>query len=214
MPNIFDILTEKYDAWYDSDDGRPLHETELLCLGPLIENTPLPILEVGVGTGRFAMHFHDVMGVDPAFNALRFAQKRGIIIAQSVGEHLPFRDTTFGCVLLVVTLCFVQNPVDVLREAKRVSNKNGRIIIGLVPMDSPWSDYYEEKKRRGHPFYRSARFYTLEGVKELLQKAGLKISRIRSTLLQGPDEPHRVEEPIEGYIKNAGFLCIEAKPGN
>ncbi|MDA8105282.1 MAG: hypothetical protein M0Z71_07835 [Nitrospiraceae bacterium] len=23
MTNIFDILTDKYDAWYDSEEGRP-----------------------------------------------------------------------------------------------------------------------------------------------------------------------------------------------
>jgi len=37
MKSIFEISTEKYDAWYDSEDGRPLYESELLCLKPFIE---------------------------------------------------------------------------------------------------------------------------------------------------------------------------------
>jgi ubiquinone/menaquinone biosynthesis C-methylase UbiE len=211
MTNIFDVLTEKYDAWYDSEEGKALYKSELLCLKPLVENCLTPILEVGVGTGRFARWFSGSMGIDPSFNALRFAQKRGIKVVQAVGEILPFRDETFGCVLLIVTLCFVQRPIDVLRESKRVLKGNGSIIIGLVSKDSPWGIFYEEKKRQGHPFYGEATFYSLADLKKLLEDISIKITRIRSTLLQRPDEPRRIEEPVEGYAKDAGFLCIEVK---
>jgi SAM-dependent methyltransferase len=111
-------------------------------------------------------------------------------------------------------LCFVENPLEVLREAKRVLREDGSIIIGLVPRDSLWGKFYEEKKRSGHTFYSAARFYTLKDVEDMLHAAGLKISGIRSTLLQSPDGPHRVEEPQEGHVRGAGFLCIKAIPGN
>lgn len=211
MTNIFDTLTDKYDEWYDSEDGKPLYESELKCLRPLVESSPQPILEIGVGTGRFAMHFHDVIGIDPSLNSLKMAEKRGVKTVHGYGENIPFGDETFGCILIIVTLCFVEDPIDVLREAKRVLKKNGSIIIGLVPKDSQWGIFYEEKKKAGHPFYSSARFYTLKDIENMLQIAGLKILRIRSTLLQRPDEPRRVEEPVEGYVKDAGFLCIEAR---
>ena len=214
MTSIFDILTDKYDAWYESEDGRPLYESELRCLRCMVENAPKPILEIGVGTGRFAMHFPDVIGIDPSLNALKMAKKRGVKTVHGYGESLPFVDEVFGCILIVVTLCFLENPLDVLREAMRVLRKDGSIVIGLVPKDSPWGLFYEEKKKSGHPFYSTARFYTITDVKALLQKAGLKISRIRSTLLQRPSEPRKVEEPIEGYVEDAGFLCIEAKLSN
>jgi SAM-dependent methyltransferase len=211
MKSIFEISTEKYDAWYDSEDGRPLYECELLCLKPFIEDETSPILEIGVGTGRFAEHFPGVIGVDPAFNALKYAQKRGVDVVQAIGEQLPFRDETFSSIMLIVTLCFVQNPIDVLREGKRVLKRNGSIVIGLVPEDSPWGAFYEEKKRQGHPFYSSARFYSFQDVEGMLQNGGLKITRIRSTLFQRPEEPRRIENPVEEYMKEAGFLCIEVK---
>jgi len=214
MTNIFDILTDKYDAWYDSEEGRPLYESELKCLRPMVESSPPPILEIGVGTGRFAMHFPDVTGIDPSLNSLKMAEKRGVKTVQGYGESLPFGDETFGCILIIVTLCFVEKPLEVLREAKRVLRKEGSIIIGLVPKDSLWGNFYEEKGRSGHPFYSNARFYTLKDVEDMLHAAGLKILRIRSTLLQRPDEPRRLEEPVEGYINGAGFLCIEAKSCN
>jgi SAM-dependent methyltransferase len=209
--NIFDILTDKYDAWYDSEDGRPLYESEVTCLKPMVKKCAGPILEIGVGTGRFAMHFPDVTGIDPSMNVLKMAEKRGVKTVHGYGENLPFDDESFGCILLIVTLCFVDKPLEVLREAKRVLTKDGSIIIGLVPRDSSWGTFYEEKHRAGHPFYSNARFYTLKDVEDMLQTAGLKIMRIRSTLLQKPDEPRRTEEPSECYVKDAGFLCIEAK---
>lgn len=211
MTNVFDVLTEKYDAWYDSEDGKPLYENELLCLKPLIENCIFPILEVGVGTGRFAQCFQRTIGIDPAFNALRLAKKRNIRVVQAVGEYLPFKDETFSCVLLIVTICFVQNPLDVLKEAKRVLRSNGSVVIGLVPKDSPWGIFYEEKKRQGHPFYSEAIFYSLTEIKKYLEDIGMKITRIRSTLLQRPEGPRRIEEPLEGFNKIAGFVCIETK---
>jgi tRNA (adenine37-N6)-methyltransferase len=214
IKSIFDIFTDKYDAWYDSEEGIPLYESELKCLMPMVESAPPPILEIGVGTGRFAMHFPDVTGIDPSLKSLRMAKKRGVKTVHGYGENLPFGDETFGCILIIVTLCFVEKPLEVLREAKRVLRKDGSIIIGLVPRDSPWGKFYNEKKKAGHPFYSTARFYTLKDVEDMLQVAGLKISEIRSTLLQRPDEPRRVEEPQEGYIRGAGFLCIKARPGN
>ena len=209
MTNIFDISTEKYDAWYDSEVGSSLYESELLCLKPFIEEATSPILEIGVGTGRFAEYFPEVIGIDPAFNALKFAQKRGVDVVLAIGEQLPFRDETFACVMLIVTLCFVHNPIDVLCEGKRVLKRNGSIVIGLVPEDSPWGAFYEEKKRQGHPFYSSAKFYSFGVIKEMLKNCGLKIARVRSTLFQRPEEPRRIENPIEEYRKGAGFLCIE-----
>ncbi len=211
MKNIFDILTEKYDAWFDSEEGSPLYESELRCLKPLVENAPPPVLEIGVGTGRFAMHFLGATGIDPSLNSLKIAEKRGVKTVQGYGEALPFEDETFGCVLIIVTLCFVKNPLDVLKEAKRVMKKDGSIIIGLVPKDSPWGIFYEGKKKAGHPFYSEARFYTFNEIKEMIKEAGLTVVRIRSTLLQRPDESRRIEEPVEGYLEGAGFLCIEAK---
>ena len=120
-------------------------------------------------------------------------------------------DETFASVMLIVTLCFVQNPIDVLREGKGVLKRNGSIVIGLVPKDSPWGAFYEEKKRQGHPFYSSARLYSFEDIEGILQNGGLKIIRIRSTLFQRPEGPRRIENPVEEYIKEAGFLCIEVK---
>ncbi len=148
--NMFDLFTDKYDAWYDSDEGRFLYESELTCIRPVVECSPKPILEIGVGTGRFAMHFPDVIGIDPSLNALKMAEKRGVKTVRGDGEHLPFHDKTFGCIFIVVTLCFVKDPIAVLREAARVLKNDGNIIIGLVRRDSPPGNLYEKKGKENY----------------------------------------------------------------
>ena len=211
MENILDMLTEKYDAWYDSEEGSSLYESELKCLKPLVEHAFTPVLEIGVGTGRFAMHFPNIIGVDPAENALKMAEKRGIKTVHAYGENLPFEDETFGCVLIIATLCFVEDPLKILKEAKRVLKPDGSIIIGVIPKDSPWGTFYEEKKKQGSSFYSKARFNTFYDIKMMIEASGLIVAGIRSTLLQRPSEPRVIEEPVEGYFRDAGFLCIEAK---
>jgi len=206
--DAFSTRALEYDSWYDGEEGRPLYTSELECLSPLVSHTP--VLEVGVGTGRFAMHFPGSYGIDPAFEALEMAKKRGVRSVQGLGERLPFKDGVFGTVLIVLTLCFVKDPLEVLKEAERVIRRDGEVIICFIPVDSPWGRLYGEKKKRGSPFYRGARFYTFEEVGAFVRRAGLDVTRTRSTLLQGPADSRRIEKPFEGPVKGAGFVCVKA----
>lgn len=211
MTDIFDLITEEYDSWYDSETGKPLYESELHCLKPLIEDCLLPVLEVGVGTGRFAQRVPGAIGIDPAPNALRYAHRRMVRVVQATGEMLPFRNETFGTIFIVLTLCFVENPRAVLREAERVLKREGSIVIGFIPKGSSWGALYEQKKKRGHPIYSRAQFYSLEDLDKILQLSGLTISKVRSTLLQRPDRAPMSEKSVDGFVEGAGFLCIEVK---
>ena len=157
----FEDLADRYDAWYDTESGRVLFDLELGVLRPLLAGTAGPRLEAGVGSGRFAAALGLDVGLDPAEAPLRLAKARGVRVLRGVGSQLPFRDNTFGAVALIVTLCFVENPAGVLAEVGRVLRPGGRLVVGLVPLDSAWGRSYEEKGRSGHPFYRHARFQTL-----------------------------------------------------
>jgi SAM-dependent methyltransferase len=111
---------------------------------------------------------------------------------------------------LIVTLCFLDSPMEVLREANRILIPGGKIVLGLVLRDSLWGRYYRAKKLQGHRFYRYARFYSYEEIQQLLSEAGYTIERTLSTLFQKPGAALTLEDPREGYFPDAGFTVISA----
>ncbi|MBX6772345.1 MAG: methyltransferase domain-containing protein [Chloroflexi bacterium] len=208
-PNLFG---ERYDAWYDGPVGRWAFPQECAARRPLLEGLPQPWLEVGVGTGRFAAALGVRYGLDPAPAALALARRRGIAVVQARGEELPLQSHSLGALLLIVTLCFVADPLAVLREGRRVLRPDGGLVLGLVLAESPWGRWYRSLAQAGHPYYCLAHFFTREEVAGLLDAAGFVVSRERSALFQPPTEVLRDEPAREGFEGQAGFSAILARP--
>ena len=208
--SVFDAEASRYDAWYETRRGAAIFAAELDALRPLLAELPRPWLEVGVGTGRFAAALGVEVGVDPAPGALELAADRGIRGVDALGDVLPFRDGTFGAVLLVVSMCFVSNPRAVLREARRVLRPDGGVVLGLIYADGPWGRHYRRLAAEGHPYYRQARFYTRSELVDLLETTGLSIARTRSALLCPPDAYPLAGDAREGDRPEAGFSGLLA----
>lgn len=212
MEYVFDKFAERYDNWYDKPFGKSAFRLEKDCIAFLCEDLEKPFLEVGVGTGRFAVALNIEYGIDRSIGVLRFAKRRRVKVIRGNGENLPFPDESFGAVFVVVTLCFVDDPLKVLEEAVRVSKKNGAIILGLILKESPWATFYEKKGEEGNVFYKIARFYTMEEVVSMLRNAVLRIEETRSTTFQGPTtNPLDFEFSKKGYYREAGFIAIKAR---
>ena len=58
---------------------------------------------------RFAAPLGIRLGVDPSLEMSRIAQKRGIDVVHGRAEDLPFDDTSMDFVLMVTTLCFLDD---------------------------------------------------------------------------------------------------------
>src|SRR3989337_3951512 len=154
---IFDELAQEYDKWFD--ESRCAYESEVLALRKFIPKNGKG-LEVGVGTGRFAIPLGVKIGVEPAKAMADIARKRGIIVVEAMAEDLPFDDASFDFVLMVTTICFLQNPIRGLEEAKRVLKPGGYMIIGMIDKESPLGRIYEAKKNNSK-FYRHAHSYSV-----------------------------------------------------
>lgn len=203
----FDELAARYDAWFESPDGRPIFDAEIACLKDLMPADLGRWLEVGVGTGRFAQALGVKEGVDPSIPMLEVARQRGIHATSGWGENLPYPDGSFHGVLLVVTLCFLSDPAPALRECARVLNENGRLVVGLVPADSPWGRMYKRKGRTGHPFYSVAKFYTCDQVTAMAAGAGFILGRAVSCLFSSPGAPLDMSRR-QGIVAGAGFVAM------
>ncbi len=209
---MFEGLADRYDAWYDSAHGRLLFDLEIACLRPLLPPARGPRLEVGAGSGRFAAALGLEVGLDPVRSPLRLAAGRSVTVVQGAGEHLPFGDRTFGAVVIVVTLCFAEDPAALLREVRRVLVPSGRLVAGVVPLDSAWGRHYRAQGRAGHPFYRGARFLTLAEHHRMLTGAGFTVTGARSTLAWAPSDDPVEEDAEDGVVPGAGFVAFQARP--
>jgi SAM-dependent methyltransferase len=205
----FDEMAKEYDAWFDGE-GRLIFLTEVRGFRALWPYLSKPWLEIGVGSGRFARALGIEAGIDPSANLVEIARSRGINARVGRGEVKIFDEQSFKAVFVILTLCFLDSPSDVLKEANRILTHDGKLILGVVLAGSPWGKLYAQKKKEGHRFYRYARFYSYDAVKLLLMQAGFKIEKTISTLFQEPGNVNRVEEPEEGFSPDAGFTIIMA----
>ena len=206
----FDILASEYDAWFEKE-GKLVFDIEVKAFQEVLPLLPRPWLEVGVGSGRFAQALGIETGIDPSAKLLEIAKKRGITGHLARGEEPLFEAKTFGTVFLIVTLCFVNSPLDVLRESHRILEKEGKVVLGLVLKDSPWGEYYLARKMEGHRFYQHATFYSYREVSELLKRSGFIIEKVISTLFQKPGAVTEMEPPLRKFHPDAGFTIVMAR---
>ncbi len=167
--SVFDELWDKYDSWYEKN--KDIYRKELSLILSAVDSSK-KCLEVGVGTGRFACKINAI-GVDVSLNMLKIARKRGVDVILADASYLPFIQC-FDFVLFIFTLCFLKNPEKALKEARRVLIDYGKVLICFIPKGKLTDDY----KKSGSPFYKNAKFYSVEEVREMLKNAGFKVEKI------------------------------------
>jgi ubiquinone/menaquinone biosynthesis C-methylase UbiE len=112
------------------------------ALGPVAGRR---VLEVGPGTGYYAVEVADWLGPDGHLDVLdvqqamldhtlRAARGRGvdgrITATRGDARALPYADATFDAAYLVTVLGEVPDQVQALRELARVTRPGGRVVVG------------------------------------------------------------------------------------
>jgi ubiquinone/menaquinone biosynthesis C-methylase UbiE len=125
----FEKYTSRYENWFEKNADIYRSELEALMSGlPRSERS----LEIGVGTGRFAGPPGIRYGMDPSPKMLEVARKRGIQAVYGVAEELPFKDLVLDLVLMVTTVCFLDDIRTSFKEVYRVLRPGGSFVIGFV----------------------------------------------------------------------------------
>lgn len=202
MVDIFNVYYLEYDLWYEKN--KAVYLSELEAIKPHLKEGLS--LEVGVGTGRFAKPLRIDFGLDLAFNMLKLAKQREVRVVKGDAERLPFRDGIFDLVLMVVTICFLKNPVKALMEIYRVLKNDGKIVVSFIDRESFLGKFYLSKRKESK-FYKEANFYSVSEVLELLEISSFGSFYITQTIFRLPEEILEVEPVLEGYGKG-GFVVI------
>ncbi len=204
----FELYAERYDQWFERHPAIYVSEIEALrhCVSPSGRS-----LEVGVGSGRFAAPLGVAIGIDPSMAMLARAAQRGVSVARAVAEDLPFGDDRFDQVLIVTTLCFVDDPQRMLSEARRVLVAGGRLVLGFIDAGSPTGQDYQSRRNRSS-FYRDATFYSAAQVEQLLQGQAFQVEHWWQTLLRPLSEIMVPEDARPGHGQGAFLVVCARKP--
>jgi len=207
--SVFDIYTDEYEEWFERNRFAYLSELKLLRILMLKHGRGL---EVGIGTGRFAAPLDIGFGIDPSSNMLQMAKNLGIRVTSAKGEHLPFKNEVFDYVLIMVTICFVDDPNRVVEESMRVLKNSGRIVIGIIDSDSWLGKLYLAKKDKSR-FYREARFFSVREVIELLKSNDFEDVNVYQTIFDPLETIRSVQHYKEGSGEG-GFAAIYGRKTN
>ena len=205
--NPFREYAPQYDAWYDKYPY--VFQSEVEAIRQQLATLPQNLLgiEVGLGTGRFAVALGIKEGIEPIQEMAEFASKRGIEIMKGVAENLPYRDLHFDFVLFV-TICHLDNVTMALKEAHRVLKNEGSIILGFLDKNQEIAKSYEAKRRSSH-FFQDATFYSVDRISTLLKDAGFRNFEFKQTLFGKIDDIVE-KQPLKNGFGEGSFVVVKA----
>jgi ubiquinone/menaquinone biosynthesis C-methylase UbiE len=201
----FDEHSQAYDRWFERN--AELYAAELEAIRGLLPPQGAEGMEVGVGTGKFAVPLGIKIGVEPSENMAAEAIRQGVKVHTGVAEKLPFPDARFDFILMVTTLCFVDDVLTSFREAYRVLKPGGALIVGFVDKESRLGREYQAQKTQSK-FYKEAVFFSAEAVLSHLKQAGFEVAKVRQTLIPG----EKTQSVRDGFGRGA-FVVIRAIAG-
>ncbi len=201
----FDKYIDDYEAWFK----RHFHvyRSEVEAVRNFIPKKQKGI-EIGIGTGRFAIPLEIKEGVEPSDAMRNYSLQLGLTVYNGTAENLPLEDDAYDFALMVTTICFVDDVNKSFSEVRRILKPGGSFIIGLVDKNSPLGKIYEEMKDQ-NKFYRYATFYSTDEIRRFLLENKFHNIEIVQTVFGNLDEINDIQPFKEGYGEG-GFVVIKA----
>jgi len=199
----FDKYLNEYEEWFF--EHRFVYESELEAVRHFIPAGKKGI-EIGIGTGRFALPFGIKEGVEPSASMRKFVVQKGLTVYEGTAEEIPLPNESYDYALMVTTICFVDDIGKAFKEVKRILKLGGSFIIGLVDKKSNLGKVYEKMKEQ-NKFYRIATFYSVDEVKDYLGSNGFKDIEIIQTVFGELSNIKSIQHFKKGYGEG-GFVVI------
>jgi len=202
----FDNYSDEYDDWFVIN--KYAFQSELNAIKKALPENG-DVIEVGIGSGIFAAPLGIKEGVDPSEAMREKAKRKDLRVMDTVAENLPYADKSKDVVLMVTTICFVDDIYKSFKEVHRVLKDDGHFIIGFVDKNSPIGKFYLEQKDE-NVFYKDAIFFGTEELYEILKDTGYKINNTYQTVFGKIEEINKVQNVLVGYGQGS-FVVIKAQ---
>ncbi|MHA1844694.1 MAG: class I SAM-dependent methyltransferase [Promethearchaeota archaeon] len=202
----FEKFFLRYERWFDANFY--IYQSELLAIKMLLPKVGKSI-EIGVGSGRFAAPLGIDIGLEPSEQMIKLALSKGIDVIKAIGEKLPLKNEIFDLVLMVTTICFLNDVETAFENIYDILKSNGIFIIGFIDRKSPIGKLYQAHKEQ-NVFYRVAKFYSVEEVLQYLRKARFSNFEFSQTIFHQLSEIKALEPVRPGYGKGS-FVIIKAE---
>jgi ubiquinone/menaquinone biosynthesis C-methylase UbiE len=202
----FDHYADEYDNWFVIN--KYAFQSELNAIKKALPEKG-DAIEIGIGSGIFAAPLGIKEGVDPSKAMRKKAKERGIRVMDAVAENLPYTDKSKDVVLMITTICFVDDIYKSFYEVFRVLKDGGYFIIGFVDKNSPIGKFYLEHKYE-NVFYKDAVFFGTEELYEILKGTGFKINNTFQTVFGKIEEINEIQNVLVGYSQGS-FVVIKAR---
>lgn len=202
----FEENSARYESWFERHEN--VYRAELRAVKQIMPAAQKS-LEVGVGTGRFAQPLGVRFGLEPSKKVCKMSKDKGIISVTGTGEMLPFVVAQFDLVLMITTVCFLDNVEESFLEVNRVLKTKGSFIIGFVDLGSTLGRKYEAHKNE-NVFYKDAIFFTVDEIVSILRKTGFSVMSFNQTVFHDLDET-TTDEPVKDGYGEGAFVTIKAE---
>lgn len=227
----FDRIAHRYD------DTRNLPEEQMeAVLDVLVEELTgaAPVLEVGVGTGRFGVPLQKqgvpLVGVDLAPRMLRRGLRKGLAnVLLGDALHLPFRDRAFDAALSIHVLHLMPDWRGALAEIGRVTHGDYHTVASYWDREHPTPHrvYWDYLREAGYDRLRPGLFErelpeeipprrrrpvgTFALTRDVDDMVGRLADRVYSTQWRLPDEVHEAAMTAVLSQFAGGSLTVERR---
>lgn len=204
--NAFNKYVKRYDEWFE--ENKFAYESELQAIKELLPQNGYGI-EIGVGTGRFAQLLGINVGIEPSRKMGKMAKMREIVVISGIAEAIPCSASLFDFVMMVTTVCFLDDIKAAFNEIYRILKSAGYFIIGFIDSKSPIGRLYQQYKNE-NVFYKEATFFSVKEIVLHLKRAEFHVFTFKQTLFSPLKKIKEIEPVREGY-GTGSFIVVRAK---
>ena len=202
----FNKHLDQYEEWFS--ENHYAFQSELAAIREALPRSGRGI-EIGIGSGKLAVPLGIKEGIEPSKTMREKAMERGLSVIDGIAENLPVPDNSYDFVLMVTTICFVDDINKSLAESNRILKKYGCIILGFVDRESPVGKLYLSIKDKSI-FYKDAIFYSTNEIYKYLMDSNFRIIKTYQTIFDLPKKITEIQKAQNGY-GNGSFVVIKAK---